>query len=214
MSFYFKKPLRIIAATVCVIVVTAYLYAENIHGFLSPYAPIKAQILVIEGWLPDYAFKKAAEHLSSNDYALVIVTGGPIEQGSFLSEYKTYAQLGRETLIKILNRKDIIAVPSPSARKDRTYASAIGLKRWLDQNHHDFNSINLISLDAHSRRSWYLYKKVLDEHYSVGIMAVNVYDNNRNRWWACSEGFKTVIDETIAYVYTLLFFPHANDLAG
>ena len=214
MKLIYKKPLKVLLFILCGLVAGGYLYVEGIHGFLSPKAPIDAQILVIEGWLPDDALEKAAALFASKHYDRVITTGVPLDRGSFLSEYKTYANVARATLIRISNRKDIVAVASPSVRKDRTYASALALKRWLNLNHVESNRVNLVTLDAHARRSWYLFRKVLGEQYSVGIIAIEDSEYDGGRWWASSEGFKTVVEETIAYVYTLLLFPFADDLAA
>ena len=70
-------------------------------------------MLVVEGWLHDDALQKAAEHIASNHYALIVTTGEPLDHGLFLSEYKTYANLAKATLIKLSNRRDIAAVAAP-----------------------------------------------------------------------------------------------------
>lgn len=214
MNLISKKLVKVTVVIVCAMCAGGYLYAEHIHGFLSATVPVDAQILVIEGWLPDDALKKAAERVAEKPYEWVIAVGGPLEHGFFLSEYGTSANLARATLIKISNRKDIVAVASPSVRKDRTYASAVALKRWLDQNQIGFNKVNIVSFDTHARRSWYLFKKALGDHYSVGVIAIDASDYDGNRWWTSSQGFKRVIEETIAYGYTLLLFPFAEDLAA
>jgi hypothetical protein len=206
--------IRVLLVVVLGLCAAGYLYVEDIHDFLSPKAPIDAQILVIEGWLPDDALEKAAALFASKHYGWVITSGVPLDKGSFLSEYKTYANVARATLIKISNRKDIVAVAGPSVRKDRSYASALAVKRWLNINQVESNKVNVVTLDAHARRSWYLFKKALGDQYSVGIIAINSSAYDGKRWWRSSEGFKTVVDETIAYVYTLVVFPFADDLGG
>jgi hypothetical protein len=117
------------------LVLIGFFLIYNVQPFLAQNQPIKAQILVIEGWLPDYALKSAADHILSNRYDLIVTTGGPLKKGSFLSEYKTYANLAKATLTVISKRNDIIAVPAPLTQKDRTYISAFALK---DQNYFSF----------------------------------------------------------------------------
>jgi len=209
-----KNSLKLLILLVCALVTSGYIYIRHIYGFLSPNAPIDAQILVIEGWIPDDALVKAAEHFGSNQYEWVIATGGPLDHGFFLSEYKTFANLAKATLTKISNRRDIVAVPGPEVNKDRTYASALALKKWLNENRIRSDEVNLVSLDAHARRSWYLFKKALGNEYSVGIIAIDASGYDENQWWSSSQGFKLVIEETIAYLYTLLLFPFADDLFG
>ena len=210
----YKKPLKVLLIILCGLIAGGYLYAGHIHGFLAVSAPIDAQILVFEGWLPDDALKQAAGHVASKHYEWVITVGGPLEHGTFLSDYESYANLTRATLIKISDRQDIVAVASSAVRKDRTYASAVALKKWLERNRVGSRTVNVVTLDAHARRSWYLFRKALGADYSVGIIAVEDSAYDGNRWWRSSEGFRTVIDETIAYVYTLLLFPFADDLAA
>ena len=213
MRIVIPRPLKFCIALSCILGVAAYLYVHRIHAFLSLRAPIEAQMLVVEGWLPDDALRQAAVHFSENRYGLIVVVGGPLEHGFFLSEYKTYAALGRATLMKISNRRDIVAVPSPGVRKDRTYASALALRNWVDADKRGFRRINLLSLGVHARRSRYLFQKALGNQYRVGVIGLDPLDYDRNRWWRSSEGFKSVIDETLAYVYTRLLFPFADDLA-
>jgi hypothetical protein len=213
MRFVIPRPLKFWIALGCVLGAAAYLYAHRIHAFLAPREPIEAQMLVVEGWLPDDALRQAAVHFSENRYGLIVVVGGPLEQGFFLSELKTYAALGRATLIKISNRRDIVAVPSPGVRKDRTYASALALKKWMAAGNIGFRRINLLSLGVHARRSRYLFQKALGDQYAVGVIGLDPFEYDRHRWWRSSEGFKRVIDETLAYAYTRLLFPFADDLA-
>jgi hypothetical protein len=210
MKFNSRKYLKVLLAFMGGLGIGGYFFVAQIHDFLSPNSPIEAQILVIEGWLPDDALKKAAELIVSNHYELIITTGGPLDHGLFLSEYKTYANLARATLVKLANRHDIEAVASPEVQKDRTYASALAFKKWLQDNRIRLNNVNVVSQEAHGRRSRYLFQKALGNDYSVGIISIADSDYDADRWWASSEGFKTVVEETIAYIYTLLVFPFVD----
>ena len=48
---------------------------SSIQGFLSKNEPVNANILVVEGWLPDYAMKKAAEEFNDGAYDYIITSG-------------------------------------------------------------------------------------------------------------------------------------------
>ena len=65
-------------------------------------------------------------------YNRVFITGGPIDKGEILSEFKTYPELAAASvLIKLgMSSNEVVIVPSPDVPKDRTYASAIALGRW------------------------------------------------------------------------------------
>jgi hypothetical protein len=211
MKLLTRNYLWAITGILCGIGISGYLYTINVFGFLAPNAPIEAQVLVIEGWIPDNGMKIASDYITNTNYQLVIVTGGPLEHGSFLSNYKTYAEVGRATIIKLTGREDIVAASAPPVRKDRTYESALSLKKWLDENHIDATRINLISSGAHARRSWYLFRKALGDKYSIGIIAVAPYDYDGDRWWSYSAGFRSVVSETIGYLYALIIFPFTKE---
>jgi hypothetical protein len=46
-----------------------------ISGYLSKTAQVKANILIVEGWLPDYALDIATEEFQKNKYDYIITTG-------------------------------------------------------------------------------------------------------------------------------------------
>src|SRR4051812_40801549 len=98
----------------------------SLHPFLAPNHPIPGGILVVEGWGPDYAMQTAADEFKRTRYDRLCVTGGPLEHGGPLSEYKSFAELGTATLEKIgLGTNEVQAVPAPLVQQDRTYNSAI-----------------------------------------------------------------------------------------
>ncbi|MBW4641257.1 MAG: YdcF family protein [Gloeocapsa sp. UFS-A4-WI-NPMV-4B04] len=122
--------------------------------------------------------------------------------GYYLAEYKTFADLSAATLKALgLKTEKLIAVPTPDVIKDRTYASAIAFRQWLLNSDLKIKSINLYTFDVHSRRSWLLFKQVLAPKIKVGVIATKTLDYEPNKWWTSSEGVRSVISETIAYIY-------------
>ena len=178
------------------------------YPFLAVNDPVDNGALVVEGWLPDYAFQEAITEFRRGHHSKIFVTGGPLESGAPLSEYSTFAELGAATLVRLgLDTNAVQAVPAPRVRLDRTYASAVALKNWLDPHGVAETNFNVISLGPHSRRSRLLFEKALGRDYKVGIIAVENQDYDAERWWASSAGVRTMTDEMIAYVYTRLFSP-------
>ena len=107
-------------------------FLKTIYPFLAPINRVESKILVVEGWLSDESMKLAVEEFKSYNYEHIYVTGGPFDLGSFLSEYKTYAHLGTDTLKRIgIDPKKVTAVPGPGTVKDRTFSSALALKYIL-----------------------------------------------------------------------------------
>ncbi|MBW4562139.1 MAG: YdcF family protein [Mojavia pulchra JT2-VF2] len=189
-----------IASVVAVIIFAI----THIHPFLAVNSPIKsAEVLVVEGWLPDDALQEALAEFKSGNYRQIVTTGGTLEQGSYLIEYNSFAEVSAATLKKLgLAPDKVIAVPAPFVIKDRSYASAAEFGRWLSNSNLKLEAINLLSWDAHTRRSWLLFKRVLAPHHiKVGAIAAKSQYYNSSQWWRYSQGVRTVIDEAIAYIY-------------
>ncbi|MCG5058324.1 MAG: YdcF family protein [Limnoraphis sp. WC205] len=176
----------------------------NLYPFLAVNAPILADALVIEGWMPDYAIKAALVEFENGSYQKIITTGVPLSKGYYLAEYKDFANLTAATFIKLgLDETQVIAVPASKTLRNRTDATAIALRDWLQTSDSNIKSINLFSLGPHARRSWIVFKKHLYPEIEVGIVSIKSEDYNAEKWWLSSEGFRTVISEFIAYFYVL-----------
>lgn len=183
------------------------LFMFTAQPFLAPNHPIKSEILVVEGWVPDYVFELAKAEFESKNYKLLFVTGEPTEKGSYLTEFNNFAEIGAKTLLKLgMNPDQVVAVPAPFVVRDRTYETALALKKWFHDSGMKVNSVNLLSLGAHSRRSRMLFEKALDFEVKVGIIAVTNQDYNPKRWWRYGDGVRTTISEAIAYVYARFLF--------
>lgn len=178
-----------------------YLVA-TIHPFLAVSHPVRGDILVVEGWLPDGALQQAMRDFDSHDYRLLITTGGPLEKGSYLIRHHSYAELAAATMIRLgVDPRHIAAVPALYVRKDRTYASALALRKWLKESKITIHSIDLLTLGTHARRSWLLYEQGLPPSIQVGIISVEDSSYDPDRWWQSGAGVRSVIGETIAYIY-------------
>ena len=180
---------------------------HTLHPFLALNAPIHGDIMVVEGWLPDYALQKAVNEFQHGSYQLLVTTGGPLLQGSNLAEYGTLAELAALTITKIgFDANTLVAIPTPAVNRDRTYASAIELKKWIDRIDMNIESLDIYSLGPHSRRSRLLFQYVFDTDITVGIVAVQNRSYDPRKWWKTSIGVRTVISEAIAYFYARFIF--------
>ena len=180
---------------------------HTVHPFLAPSKPVSGEILVVEGWVPDYCLEHAAHLFKEGSYQMLVCTGGPLEQGSYLKDYQTYAQLAAATVIAAgVPESLVVAVGSSWSKKDRTFRSALSLKNWLDSTGISLERIDLCSHDVHARRSALLFKKALGSAFQVGIIAMENRDYDWRRWWTSSEGVRCVMGETIAYLYARFVF--------
>ncbi len=185
---------------------------RGLFWFLAPTEPTDAQILVVEGWLPDKALETVVNEFRIRNYRLIVTTGGPLREGSYLSAYRTYAELCAASIRKLgIQDSQLVAVPAPHVREDRTYTSAVALKRWINRSGADVRSLNLYSLGAHARRSRLMFEKALGPDFTVGVVAVSDPDYDPHQWWTSSNGVRDVLDEAIAYVYASFFFHPAGE---
>jgi hypothetical protein len=186
----------------CGIGLAIALIGWKLEAFLAYNRPIAADVLVVEGWIGDGAIENAIFEFERGQYQLLITTGIPLGRGGYLTEYKNFAQLSEATLMTLgFDPAKIKAIPTPSVERDRTLASAIAVKDWVEKSDLQVDAINIYTDDVHARRSWMLYKKVFEPKIAVGAISHPPVDYDPQFWWASSEGFKKVLSEGIAYFY-------------
>lgn len=183
------------------------LVVRGLHGFLAVHDPLPGGTLVIEGWSPDNVIEGAVAEFRKSGYERVCFTGGPIEFGNAMREHKTYAEYGKALCLKLgLPAEVMHAIPAPAVEKDRSYASALALRKWFREHGVADVKINIIGNGAHSRRTRLVYQKALGDDAKVGISNIEEAGYDPKRWWASSQGFRSVLDEVIAYIYARLIF--------
>jgi hypothetical protein len=164
-------------------------------------------VLVVEGWAGDYALEAVVAEFKQFSYEKIYVTGGPLEEGAPLSAYKTYADLGAATLVALgLSTNVVQPVPAPRVKKDRTYACAVALKKWVDDRGIQITRLNLVTVGPHARRSRLLFQKSFGGDLPIGVIAIAEPDYDARRWWRSSQGFRIVTGEAIAYFYARVLF--------
>ena len=188
-------------------IVLTTVFVMGIYPFLAANDPQPGGVLVVEGWGSEEMMNQVIAEFSRNRYQFICVTGVPLERSSPLATYKTIAELGAATLIKLgCDPATVHAVPAPLAKQDRTHASAVALKKWMQEQGIFGTPLNLMSAGPHSRRSRLLFQKVFGDGVKVGIISTQSPDFDSAHWWASSGGFRIVTDEAIAYLYARLLF--------
>jgi hypothetical protein len=189
-------------------VTAAYLVFVNIYPFLAVTHRVNTNVLVVEGWIPRYAIRKAAEEFRTDSYQRIFTTGGPVEgSDGYTNDYNTSASVGAEILKKFGVPDDLVQmVPSRVTARERTYSSAVALRDWFREHNAPVHSINVLTEDAHARRTCLLYHKAFGKSVTVGIIAVANPDYDSTQWWRYSDGVREVIGEAIAYIYARFFF--------
>jgi uncharacterized SAM-binding protein YcdF (DUF218 family) len=196
-----------------VVLLAIYAVVLNVHPFLAVTHRVNAKILVVEGWIVEYAIRAGADEFKTGDYERIITTGGPVPgSGGPTNDYNTFASVGARRLKAAgLADESVQMVPSHVIGRDRTYSSAIALRRWLSDHNMPLRSLNVVAEGAHARRTRLLFQKALGNDVRVGIISIPNPDYDAKHWWRYSDGVREAIGESIAYIYAkLLFYPSTS----
>lgn len=191
----------------CIIIPLFVGGCRGLHPFLAVTDSRPGEIFVVEGWASDSVLELALQEVQTNHYAMVCITGGPIDVGAPLYEYKTYAERGAAILQGMgISTNLLHAVPAPRVKQDRTYISAVSLKRWLEVQGISPKRVNVITQGPHARRSWLMFKEALGDTVEVGIISAPPADYEPSEWWRSSAGVRGTIGELLGYLYVKVFF--------
>ena len=180
---------------------------RHLHAFLAPNHPSGARLLVVEGWMFRDELGPAVEGFRGGRYQRIITAGGPIEAGFERLGHASYADWTRDNLVQIgLPSDSVIAVSAPASAQDRTYLSAVMVREWLEKSGLAADAIDVLSSGVHSRRTWLLYRMAFGPRARIGILAARPIAYDSDAWWTTSAGAKTVISESISWIWTEIFF--------
>ena len=174
----------------------------TLYPFLARQAPVPAETLVVEGWVSDDLLVQAAGWAESNGVKKIVATGGPLETGSWLAEWKTYAEMTRARMeaLGLGEKFKLSAVPAEKVRRGRTRESA----RALRAAGAAAGAFNVASEGPHARRSWRAFRDEFAGQAEVGCVALAPVEYGATDWWRCSEGVRAVVSEAVAYGYDML----------
>jgi uncharacterized SAM-binding protein YcdF (DUF218 family) len=195
---------------VLLLVGLAISFVYGAYPFLAVTHRVDTDVLVVEGWIHQYAIRTATDEFQSGHYQRVFTTGGPIAgMGGYTNDYNTSASVGAGRLKAAgLSSEFVQIVPSHVNELDRTYSAAVALRNWFREHRVTVHGVNVVTEDAHARRTRLLFQRALGNHIAVGVIAVPNPDYDAKRWWRYSEGVREVVSESVAYLYArLLFFP-------
>ncbi len=181
--------------------------AWGLHPFLAVNRPVDAEYLVIEGWVPGYAVEEGMKEFRAHQYGRLFTTGGPSRGDAAAEAYPALAELAATHLKKLgLPPDKVEPIRSPAVVRDRTYSSAVGLRKWFEEHQVPVKAVNVMTVGTHARRSRLMFEKALGGQVRVGIIAIQNQAYDPKRWWKSSEGTKEIVSEAVSYLYARIFF--------
>ena len=198
----------VLAAGLAIVAVFAFV---GLYDFLAITRPVGARLLVVEGWMPSFAYREVAATFRDGGYARVLAVGVIREDGGAGGD--PTEDFAVDKLVRNGISPNLIAKASyPAVQADRTYHAAMAVKAWLAAQRLPSTSIDVVTLGPHARRTRVLYEKALGDGVEVGVIAVNDFRIDSRHWWRTSQGARSVIGEAVGYVYArLLFSPSAYE---
>lgn len=115
-----------------------------------------------------------------------------------LNNYNSNAGLARNRMISMgIDSSKIIATAGERVIINRTLTSALAFRDWIKTSKINIRGINIISLGAHTRRTWMIYNKILHKRYEIGIISLPDYDYNQSRLYKLIK----IIREMLGIIY-------------
>jgi uncharacterized SAM-binding protein YcdF (DUF218 family) len=194
-----------------VLIVALCLGALGVVGGAYPFLAItrlaSTETLVVEGWLPPSVVQKLACRYAAKNYQRIIVARGlfkgrsPYESGEYQGKYMA------EALVQSGIPKDRVhLVFFDSVKVDRTYHSALAVRKWCQERGKNIESMELATIGPHARRSRLLFQRAFGDETKIGVIALEDDQYDPQHWWRSSAGVREVPFELIAYIYAKFFF--------
>ena len=185
------------------------LLGRNLYSFLAVNDPVRAQVLIVEGWMGPDELDQAIAAYRAGHYERIVTTGGPLY--SWPRTHATYADRAADYLRQEgIPPSSVIAVHAPKSAQERTYLSAVMVREWARQTGLNLPAVDVFSVGTHARRSRLLYRLAFGSDLRVGVLAGTPSDYDPAAWWRTSVGARDVLDQAIGLLWVKLFFWPVN----
>lgn len=191
-----------------------FIIVKTIATFLVVNKPLETSVLIVDGMMPGYAYDSIVQMVEREHYLYIITAGVDVDYTYNASEKFNIAEFSFKVLsTKTLHSCKLFKAPARNIERDRTFSSALSVRKWFLQNKLFPSKVNVVSFSCHSRRSWILYRKAFKGFADVGIITINDNSYNYSQWHRTSKGVRMILSETIGFIYTTIFFhPKVNTL--
>lgn len=184
-------------------------FALWVHPFLAVTHRIPADVLVVEGWVPEEVLQEAAREFKTGRYSHVLVSGMQAEAAPAAAlehhatrAFKRLGELG-------VPGDQLLLCPSPYSTTHRTANTARGVRQKIVDAGLKPNGINLVSGGPHSRQSWLAYRRILADVSPVGVIAVRKGHYNPSAWWMSRQGLSWVLKDFAGWLKEFTIGPRS-----
>lgn len=195
MSQPFFTPRRLVLSGLTASAVL-FLFIWFVHPFLAISRPVKADTLVVEGWVPEYVAAEAANEMRSGRYRMIFISGLFLEKTDPRFRYGSDSAIVESWLLKRGIPKNLIeACPIECPSFNRTSHMARAVRDRMQSLKYTPQGVNVMTLGPHARQTRLAYNRMLGQTTAVGVISYPKNDYNPERWWTSSAGIaKTTKD--------------------
>lgn len=181
------------------------LWWTGAERFLSASEPVRAEVLVVEGWIGPEGVGAAAREFRRGGYQYIVATGGLSGERESRRRW-SYTAEAREELLQLgLPTDRVVAAEARDVRINRTYESAIAVQHALAARQLDRLALDVFTLGVHARRSRLVFTKVCTDAAAVGVIAWKPREYANERWWQSSDRCDDLLKETVGYLLERFF---------
>ena len=176
------------------------------HPFLAVTQRVDADLLVVEGWIPDYMLLPAAKEFQQGRYSLFLVSG-------LQNDPETHPTAPMPDTLRTVSRLEAFGVPravllpcpAPFARWLRTSKTAIAVRDKIAERGLKPRGINVITAGPHARETWVAYQHAFGDKTPVGVISIPKNNYPANRWWLSRQGLIWVPKDFVAWLKEVVF---------
>ena len=187
---------RLLIASGCALALVSFLLF--VHPFLAVDAPVQADTLVIEGWVPVYVVDRAIAEIARGPYIHVFVSGMESDSAQSMSVVRRLVAAG-------IAPDRIVPAPAPEVSFNRTSHMARAVRDRMRELRLEPHGVNVVTLGPHARQTRLAYTRLLGSITPVGVISVPKDDYVPAWWWASSAGIKKTTKDFAGWLKEVVF---------
>ncbi len=176
-----------------------------VYPFLAVSHRVDADVLIVEGWVPDYMLPVAVKEFHQGKYTRLFVSG----QNDPAADQTTTIPDAMRTAIRLqelgVPREALLPCPAPFARWLRTSKTAKAVRDKIAELGIKPKGINVITAGPHGRETWVAYQHVFGQEMPIGIISIPRNEYPANRWWMNRQGLYWVAKDIPAWLKEFIF---------